>query len=506
MDQAIAIDDAAPLTPAALTSAIDLLTRAVTQGLAVTSAAELLAASRASERLVPLALALRSALLAEAEDQRAGEIDGLNMADVISEERRIPKSEATSELRRASAHAAFPNALAAAAVGRISQPNLETAVKALEQMQPFYPAEEFPAAEAALLKEAEGTVPAIFRKKCRTSLSQLDESLRRANNAATAKRRKQSFDDRGLVITLIEDGEFGANVWGHIPTEYLRKLKPALDRKAEADGRAQRHSSRQAKDLRVRMLDALFTLVTGSRPPQADDITADGTSSPRSGERPDLFSELDASEPASGGRTDAGAARSPSGVGSTASDTKASAVGADAAHGSTAHVADAAPTIAAGVDTAGSASATDTVIDELLAAPERTRHLWDTDAEDLGRDRRLASRGLRELLTLRDGGCVFPMCTDPPEVCIAHHVTSWEAGGRTDMRNLALICTRHHPRVEHPPGDPNHWTIVLDDAGIPAARPPVRYDPARQLIYHPRLTPPTCGMPLPSQLQGRAAD
>ncbi|OKL53852.1 hypothetical protein BSZ39_07320 [Bowdeniella nasicola] len=468
MDQAIAIDDAAPLTPAALTNAIDLLTRAVTQGLAVTSASELLAASRASERLVPLALALRSALLAEAEDQRAGEIDGLNMADVISEERRIPKTDATSELRRASAHAAFPNVLAAAAVGRISQPNLETAVKTLEQMQPFYSADEFPAAEAALLKEAEGTVPAIFRKKCRTSLSQLDESLRRANNAATAKRRKQSFDERGLVITLIEDGEFGANVWGHIPTEYLRKLKPALDRKAEADGRAQRHSSRQAKDLRVRMLDALFTLVTGSRPPQADDVNGDDASSPCSDERPDLFSGLDASEPASGGTTD--------------------------------------PNVAACVDAAGSASATDAVVDELLAAPERTRHLWDTDAEDLGRDRRLASRGLRELLTLRDGGCVFPMCTDPPEVCIAHHITSWEAGGRTDMRNLALICTRHHPRVEYPPGDPNHWTIVLDDAGIPAARPPVRYDTARQLIYHPRLTPPTCGMPLPSQVQTLAAN
>ena len=135
--------------------------------------------------------------------------------------------------------------------------------------------------------------------------------------------------------------------------------------------------------------------------------------------------------------------------------------------------------------------------DELLAFPERSRHIWDTCEADRGRETRLASKKLRKLLALRDGGCVFPMCTDPPEGCVAHHIVSWESGGPTNLTNLALVCSRHHPRVEKPPGDPNSWTIIIDENGIPAARPPRRIDPDQQPIYHPRLTPPICDIPRP---------
>ncbi|WP_250507002.1 hypothetical protein, partial [Bowdeniella massiliensis] len=116
---------------------------------------------------------------------------------------------------------------------RISQENLHTAIKTLEKMRPHYSQTEFPHVEAALIREAETPVPGEFRKKCRTTLEMLDEALRKANNAATAKRRKQSFQERGLAITLIQDGEFGANLFAHIPAEYLRILMPALEKKAE---------------------------------------------------------------------------------------------------------------------------------------------------------------------------------------------------------------------------------------------------------------------------------
>ena len=135
--------------------------------------------------------------------------------------------------------------------------------------------------------------------------------------------------------------------------------------------------------------------------------------------------------------------------------------------------------------------------DPTVAFPERTRHIWDTRDADRGRETRLASKKLRKLLALRDGGCVFPMCTDPPEGCVAHHIVSWESGGPTNLTNLALVCSRHHPRVEKPPGDPNSWTIIIDENGIPAARPPRRIDPDQQPIYHPRLTSPICDVPRP---------
>ncbi len=140
--------------------------------------------------------------------------------------------------------------------------------------------------------------------------------------------------------------------------------------------------------------------------------------------------------------------------------------------------------------------------DALLAFPERSRHIWDTCEADRGRETRLANKKLRKLLALRDGGCVFPMCTDPPEGCVAHHIISWESGGPTNLTNLALVCSRHHPRVEKPPGDPNSWTIIIDENGIPAARPPRRIDPDQQPIYHPRLTSPVVAIPKPGAPPG----
>ena len=66
---------------------------------------------------------------------------------------------------------------------------------------------------------------------------------------------------------------------------------------------------------------------------------------------------------------------------------------------------------------------------------------------DLGRTRRLVTRGLRTALWHRDQGCSFPGCTIPPQWTDAHHVQPWWAGGRTSLLNLALLCRRHHTHV-----------------------------------------------------------
>jgi hypothetical protein len=62
-----------------------------------------------------------------------------------------------------------------------------------------------------------------------------------------------------------------------------------------------------------------------------------------------------------------------------------------------------------------------------------------------GRRRRTVPPALRRALEARDRGCRFPGCglrfTD------AHHVKHWADGGETSLRNLVLLCRRHHRAV-----------------------------------------------------------
>ena len=66
---------------------------------------------------------------------------------------------------------------------------------------------------------------------------------------------------------------------------------------------------------------------------------------------------------------------------------------------------------------------------------------------DLGRAQRTASVAQRNALAVRDRGCRFEECDAPPGWCEAHHIEPWELGGRTDLDNLALLCSRHHDLV-----------------------------------------------------------
>ena len=50
----------------------------------------------------------------------------------------------------------------------------------------------------------------------------------------------------------------------------------------------------------------------------------------------------------------------------------------------------------------------------------------------------------RRALAARDLGCAARGCTRPPAMCDAHHLISREDGGETSLRNLVLLCRRHH--------------------------------------------------------------
>jgi hypothetical protein len=126
---------------------------------------------------------------------------------------------------------------------------------------------------------------------------------------------------------------------------------------------------------------------------------------------------------------------------------------------------------------------------------------------DVGRRTRTVPPAVRRALEARDRGCRFPGCglrfTD------AHHVAHWADGGDTSLRNLILLCARHH-RAVHEGG----FRVCLDaeatavffgpDGAAVASAPPlpdVGSDPVQALVERNRergITPdwrsgmPTC--------------
>jgi hypothetical protein len=63
----------------------------------------------------------------------------------------------------------------------------------------------------------------------------------------------------------------------------------------------------------------------------------------------------------------------------------------------------------------------------------------------VGRRTRTIPRNIRRALEERDRGCRFPGCAG--RFTEAHHVRHWADGGDTSLRNLLLLCRRHHRAV-----------------------------------------------------------
>lgn len=84
----------------------------------------------------------------------------------------------------------------------------------------------------------------------------------------------------------------------------------------------------------------------------------------------------------------------------------------------------------------------------------------------LGRLSRTANSAQRLAALILDGCCQHPGCTAPLDECDMHHITSWMAGGRTDIENLAPLCRHHH--------------TINDDSGVRTNRGHMTpRDPAR---------------------------
>jgi hypothetical protein len=127
------------------------------------------------------------------------------------------------------------------------------------------------------------------------------------------------------------------------------------------------------------------------------------------------------------------------------------------------------------------------------------RHLCDTgfigiklDGKgqilDLGRTERLFVSAQRLVISVRDGGCIFPHCTKPPSACEVHHIVEWKLGGRTDVRDGVLLCQHHHMLLHN-----NKWKILREHDRY-WLKPPVTEDP------HQRLRPLRTKSPLLREL------
>lgn len=80
-------------------------------------------------------------------------------------------------------------------------------------------------------------------------------------------------------------------------------------------------------------------------------------------------------------------------------------------------------------------------------APETARRLaCDASVVRDGRRTRTIPSSVRRALRTRDRGCRFPGCENRRFVD-AHHVKHWAHGGETTVKNLVLLCRRHHRAV-----------------------------------------------------------
>ncbi len=99
-----------------------------------------------------------------------------------------------------------------------------------------------------------------------------------------------------------------------------------------------------------------------------------------------------------------------------------------------------------------------------------------------GRARRIATPTQTWALIARDGGCSFPGCDRPPELCQRHHLVPWVAGGLTDLDNLTLLCPYHHREFAG-----RGWTVAMDAERLPAWTPPRWIDREQRPLHNTRI-------------------
>ncbi len=92
----------------------------------------------------------------------------------------------------------------------------------------------------------------------------------------------------------------------------------------------------------------------------------------------------------------------------------------------------------------------------------------DGQVLDAGRESRFFQPIQRKAMRLHQKCCQAEGCDMPPEWCDAHHLDPWAAGGKTNLKDGALLCPHHH-RLAH---NPAYTHERLPDGTIRFARRP----------------------------------
>ena len=69
---------------------------------------------------------------------------------------------------------------------------------------------------------------------------------------------------------------------------------------------------------------------------------------------------------------------------------------------------------------------------------------------DAGRASRFFQPIQRKALRIQHKCCQAEGCDVPPEWCDAHHLNPWAAGGKTNLKDGALLCLHHHHLAHNP--------------------------------------------------------
>ena len=94
---------------------------------------------------------------------------------------------------------------------------------------------------------------------------------------------------------------------------------------------------------------------------------------------------------------------------------------------------------------------------------------------DLGREQRFVPDYMRQAVLARDGGCIVPGCTVPPEHLEMCHIDSWADGGTTSTENSAPGCVNHHHGYHT-----GQYKLVRNEHGLPAVILPKYLDPEQK--------------------------
>ncbi|GAA1509480.1 hypothetical protein GCM10009741_02990 [Kribbella lupini] len=118
---------------------------------------------------------------------------------------------------------------------------------------------------------------------------------------------------------------------------------------------------------------------------------------------------------------------------------------------------------------------------------------------DVGTEHRFVTPAIRHALNVRDQGCI--VCSAPPAMCDAHHLTHWVDGGETSLTNLALLCKRHHIDVHQ-----GHWTLTTHTGRPTTTLPPwTTPAPHRSLSTTPAPHRPLSTTPAPHRPSGTSS-